>query len=151
MIPQTAIVGALPVLALDRWRGSLAGVGCCRRSIRRLGGVYKPLRSSSKVHNNSTHPLQQLFSHLQALFLFTLQSKIMAQQGGCVCENIRYSIEGEPVMNALCHCLDCRKISGSVYSTNAVYPEGGFKLLKGTPKQHTKTADGGNTITSHFW
>ncbi|KAF2468437.1 uncharacterized protein BDR25DRAFT_231072 [Lindgomyces ingoldianus] len=71
-------------------------------------------------------------------------------QGGCTCGNVRYSVEGEPVVKALCHCLDCRKISGSTYSTNALYPEGGFKLLSGSPKTHAKTADGGNTITSFF-
>lgn len=53
-------------------------------------------------------------------------------------------------MKALCHCTDCKKITGSTYSTNAVYPEAGFKVLKGTAKQHTVTADSGNKITSHF-
>jgi hypothetical protein len=51
----------------------------------------------------------------------------------------------------LCHCLDCRKITGSAYSTNAIYPEDGFKVTKGTPKQHTVKGDSGNEITSHFW
>ncbi|KAF2659902.1 hypothetical protein K491DRAFT_775153 [Lophiostoma macrostomum CBS 122681] len=71
-------------------------------------------------------------------------------QGGCMCGNVRYSVEGDPVKTALCHCTDCRKITGSTYSTNAIYPEGGFKVTEGTTKQHSKTADGGNTITSHF-
>ncbi|KAF2260586.1 hypothetical protein CC78DRAFT_24682 [Lojkania enalia] len=74
----------------------------------------------------------------------------MAQQGGCMCGNVRYSVEGEPAMKALCHCTDCRKITGSTYSTNALFPEEGFKVLQGTTKQHSKVADGGNTITSHF-
>jgi len=38
-----------------------------------------------------------------------------------------------------------------VYSTNAIYQADGFKVTKGTTKTHAKTADGGNTITSHFW
>ncbi|KAF2110697.1 Mss4-like protein [Lophiotrema nucula] len=74
----------------------------------------------------------------------------MAQEGGCMCGNIRYTVEGEPVGTALCHCRDCRKISGSTYSSNAIYPEDGFKLVKGSPKKHVKTADGGNEITSFF-
>lgn len=52
---------------------------------------------------------------------------------------------------ALCHCADCRKISGSTYSTNAIFPSTQFKVTQGTPKQHSKTADSGNVITSHFW
>lgn len=51
----------------------------------------------------------------------------------------------------LCHCADCRKIGGSTYSSNAVYPEDSFKVTQGTPKQHIKKADGGNEITSNFW
>ncbi|KAF1977297.1 DUF636 domain protein [Bimuria novae-zelandiae CBS 107.79] len=74
----------------------------------------------------------------------------MAQQGGCMCGNVRYSVEGEPVGKALCHCADCRKISGSTYSTNAIFPGNQFKLTQGTPKQHAKTANSGNQITSYF-
>lgn len=74
----------------------------------------------------------------------------MAQEGGCYCGNIRYSIEGEPVVKALCHCADCKKISGSTYSTNAVYPRSGFKVLSGSAKEYTVTADSGNKMTSYF-
>ncbi|KAH7062560.1 Mss4-like protein [Macrophomina phaseolina] len=70
--------------------------------------------------------------------------------GSCFCGNIKISISGEPSLKATCHCLDCRKISGSTYSTNLVVPEDGFKLLQGTPKSISKTGDSGNTITSHF-
>ncbi|KAF2735335.1 hypothetical protein EJ04DRAFT_522963 [Polyplosphaeria fusca] len=71
-------------------------------------------------------------------------------QGGCVCGNIRYSIEGDAVKKALCHCLDCRKISGSTYSTNAIYQDSGFKVLQGTTKEHKKVADTGKEIISNF-
>lgn len=49
---------------------------------------------------------------------------------------------------ALCHCGDCRKISGGSHSVNVVVPGDNFKS-SGT-KTYTKTADGGNKITSHF-
>ncbi|KAF2801033.1 hypothetical protein K505DRAFT_403623 [Melanomma pulvis-pyrius CBS 109.77] len=74
----------------------------------------------------------------------------MAQTGSCMCGAIRYEVEGEPAMKALCHCSDCRKISGSTYSTNAVYPATAFKLVSGTPKLHTKIADSGKNFESHF-
>ncbi|MCJ1245352.1 hypothetical protein MMC30_002556 [Trapelia coarctata] len=67
--------------------------------------------------------------------------------GGCFCGKCRITYSGEP---ALCHCLDCRKISGSTYSTNIVVPASGFSVTSGTPKTISKTADGGNPITSHF-
>ncbi|KAI1763386.1 Mss4-like protein [Hypoxylon sp. FL1150] len=74
----------------------------------------------------------------------------MAKVGGCFCGKIRISYEGEPVKKALCHCLDCRKITGSTYSTNIIVPGAGFKVLSGTPKTLTKKADSGKDITSHF-
>lgn len=51
---------------------------------------------------------------------------------------------------ALCHCTDCRKITGSTYSTNLVVPGDGFKVSSGSPKTITKKADSGNDITSAF-
>ncbi|KAF2966771.1 hypothetical protein GQX73_g6787 [Xylaria multiplex] len=71
-------------------------------------------------------------------------------EGGCFCGKVRYSIEGEPLAKALCHCLDCRKITGSTYSTNVIVGGSGFKLLSGTPKSIGKTADSGKDIVSHF-
>ena len=46
---------------------------------------------------------------------------------------IRVNYTGEPNAHVLCHCLDCRKISGSSYSNNIVVPEGNFKLESGEP------------------
>ncbi|GAP88251.2 putative glutathione-dependent formaldehyde-activating protein [Rosellinia necatrix] len=71
-------------------------------------------------------------------------------EGGCFCEKVRYSVEGEPVGKALCHCLDCRKITGSTYSTNIMIAGSSFKLLSGTPKTIAKKADSGREIVSHF-
>lgn len=53
-------------------------------------------------------------------------------------------------MQVLCHCLDCRRISGSTFSTNLMVDAAGFTLLQGTPKAFAKTADSGTTITSYF-
>ena len=55
-----------------------------------------------------------------------------------------------PPSQALCHCLDCRKITGSTYSTNIIVAGPNFKLLSGTPKSIAKTADSGKEIVSHF-
>jgi len=70
--------------------------------------------------------------------------------GGCFCNKIRVSYNGEPVTHALCHCLDCRKISGATYSDNIIVKEEQFKLESGTPKELTKIADSGKPITSYF-
>lgn len=43
--------------------------------------------------------------------------------GGCLCGDIRFSISGAPYRVGLCHCLDCRKHTGSLFHTLAVFPE----------------------------
>ncbi|KAI2628172.1 Mss4-like protein [Xylaria nigripes] len=70
-------------------------------------------------------------------------------EGSCLCGKLRYSYEGE-AYKMVCHCLDCRKTSGSTYSTNFVVPETNFKVLSGTAKTFSKAADSGKVITSNF-
>ncbi|KAK3640341.1 hypothetical protein LTR56_011939 [Elasticomyces elasticus] len=70
--------------------------------------------------------------------------------GGCFCEAVQYKYEGEAQGKALCHCRDCQKITGSTYSTNLIVPGDKFEVTKGSPKSHSKKADSGNEITSHF-
>lgn len=98
-----------------------------------------------------------------------------AVQGSCFCGKVRIEYTGEPAMKvlplppptsashtyiphrfpdlilqALCHCLDCRKISGSAYSTNIAVPEDNFKLLSGTPKTFTTNSGSNKSISNHF-
>ena len=37
----------------------------------------------------------------------------MTITGGCHCGAIRYQVEGEAIVHALCHCTDCRRHSGA--------------------------------------
>ena len=70
--------------------------------------------------------------------------------GGCFCGNTRIRYTGDIQAKALCHCTDCRKITGSTYSTNIIVPGDGFSVTAGTPKTIAKKADSGSQITSHF-
>ncbi|CZT22214.1 related to DUF636 domain protein [Ramularia collo-cygni] len=71
-------------------------------------------------------------------------------EGGCFCDAVRVKSTGEIQAKALCHCGDCRKITGSTYSTNFIVPGDGFSVTKGKPKTITKKADSGKSITSYF-
>jgi len=42
--------------------------------------------------------------------------------GGCLCGAVRIEMSGEPYRVGICHCLDCRKHHGAVFSTFAVFP-----------------------------
>jgi hypothetical protein len=43
--------------------------------------------------------------------------------GSCLCGAVRITAEGQPYRVGLCHCLDCRKYSGSLFHASAVFPE----------------------------
>lgn len=47
----------------------------------------------------------------------------MAQfTGGCLCGDVRLVASGEPYRVGLCHCMDCRKHSGSLFHASAIFP-----------------------------
>jgi hypothetical protein len=43
--------------------------------------------------------------------------------GGCLCGAVRVEARGEPYRVGLCHCLDCRKFSGTLFAALAIFPE----------------------------
>lgn len=43
-------------------------------------------------------------------------------EGGCLCGGVRFRVAGPPLRVGLCHCGDCRKSTGSVYSAYAIWP-----------------------------
>jgi hypothetical protein len=53
-------------------------------------------------------------------------------------------------IQVLCFCLDCRKTTGSVFSTNILVEGDGFSLAKGKPKEFKTTGNSGKTVTSFF-
>jgi hypothetical protein len=62
--------------------------------------------------------------------------------GGCHCGAIRYQVEGEAIVHALCHCGDCRRHSGAPMVGWAMYPEAALKVTKGTPKVYASSQHG---------
>ena len=49
-----------------------------------------------------------------------------------------------------CHCIDCRKFSGSTNTNNLLVSVEGFKILQGMLKTYTKSVETGNAMTSYF-
>ena len=42
--------------------------------------------------------------------------------GGCLCGSVRIEASGRPCRVGLCHCLDCRKHHGALFSASAIFP-----------------------------
>jgi hypothetical protein len=43
--------------------------------------------------------------------------------GSCLCGEVRIVATGRPYRVGLCHCLDCRKHTGSLFHASAIFPE----------------------------
>ena len=70
-------------------------------------------------------------------------------RGGCHCGAIRYEIEGDPVVVAHCHCIDCQRLSGAGHTTGVVYPEGAVEI-RGETTEYRLKSELQNVVTRTF-
>jgi hypothetical protein len=67
----------------------------------------------------------------------------MKVHGACHCGAIAYEAEVEPGSVNVCHCLDCQKLTGSVFRANIQASAETFRIVKGRPREYIKVADSG--------
>jgi hypothetical protein len=60
-------------------------------------------------------------------------------EGSCLCGAVRIELSGEPYRVGICHCLDCRKKSGGIFTSWAIYP---VNQVKVTGKTASYTRNG---------
>ena len=73
----------------------------------------------------------------------------MTITGGCLCGQVRYSIDAEPLYAAFCHCRDCMKATGSGFGALM-----GFRpadvAMTGATKSFAKTGGSGDPTIRYF-
>ena len=47
--------------------------------------------------------------------------------GWCLCGAVSFRVRGNPLRVGLCHCEDCRRASGSAFSTFGVWPRAAYE------------------------
>ena len=67
----------------------------------------------------------------------------------CRCGQLRATVTGEPGRVSVCHCLNCKKRSGSAFAVQARWPADQVKI-EGRSRSFEKVADSGNWATFHF-
>lgn len=72
-----------------------------------------------------------------------------SKTGQCHCGEVKFSVEGEPLRAAMCHCNACRRISGTGHAVN-VFFKADQVTIQGKPSVYEMTADSGNTRHRHF-
>lgn len=70
-------------------------------------------------------------------------------EGGCLCGAVRYKSTNPPQLTGHCHCVDCRKSSGTGHCTHVIVAEDGFTLT-GKVTVYDRKADSGNMISRAF-
>jgi hypothetical protein len=66
----------------------------------------------------------------------------MAREATCSCGQLRVSVEGDPVRISVCHCLACKRRTGSAFGYQARFPAEGFRV-EGDYKEFVRLSDEG--------
>lgn len=74
---------------------------------------------------------------------------MMVHTASCRCGQLTAECSGEPVRVSVCHCLDCKKRSGSAFAVQARWPAEQVRI-EGKSKSWLHTADSGNRVSFHF-
>ena len=70
--------------------------------------------------------------------------------GGCLCGALRYEYDGQPGAALICHCQDCRRVTGAAFNTSVRMKSENFRVVSGELKCFTNRADSGNEVTRCF-
>lgn len=66
----------------------------------------------------------------------------MTREAACSCGQLRVSVEGDPVRISVCHCLACKRRTGSAFGYQARFPAEGFRV-EGDYKEFVRLSDEG--------
>ncbi len=67
------------------------------------------------------------------------------QEGGCRCGEVRFAVNGDPLITFACHCKGCQRMTASAFSLSSLYPADRFESsdsetilggIKGATKHH---------------
>lgn len=73
----------------------------------------------------------------------------MTQTGKCLCGQVRFTIEAEPLGARMCWCRDCQYIASGSPTVNVLFPEEAVRY-EGEMGTFRMTADSGNTVERGF-
>ncbi|KAF8216726.1 Mss4-like protein [Mycena galopus ATCC 62051] len=82
-----------------------------------------------------------------------MSSEPIQRQGSCLCNKIRFTVEGNPFTYAVCHCINCKKFAGSAFMTNAFFAPDKINVTEGEEflkKYDDNWTTSGNTLTRSF-
>ncbi len=73
----------------------------------------------------------------------------MSTTGGCLCGQIRYTLNAEPPVCVTCHCKNCQRQAGTALSIIIGVPEDAVEII-GEVKTYNDTGDSGAIVRRQF-
>src|SRR6266480_2224847 len=73
---------------------------------------------------------------------------VSTRHAACSCEQLRLTVEGEPLRVSICHCLACQRRTGSVFGAQARF-DAEQVTTEGVSRQYIRVSDGGEGVF-HF-
>lgn len=71
-------------------------------------------------------------------------------EGGCLCGNIRYSGQADPILTIVCNCTNCQKTSGGAFSLNVAVPKGSVEFQGDLAEYRDTTTGSGKPASRYF-
>jgi len=62
-----------------------------------------------------------------------MPNPMKAIEGGCRCDAVRIRLTAPPIIECVCHCPGCQRMSSSAFSLTAICPAAAFSVTKGEP------------------
>lgn len=79
------------------------------------------------------------------------QSGVQVQKGRCLCGDLAFAVEGQPIDVIHCHCNFCQRATGSAYLIETLFTKEQFRLLHGIPRVFIHTSAGsGKHVHAYF-
>lgn len=74
----------------------------------------------------------------------------MERHASCHCGTLQLRCTGEPSKVSLCHCRDCQRRTGSLFSVAAFFPRDSVSLAAGEAKTFRRPSASGFDVSFHF-
>ena len=69
--------------------------------------------------------------------------------GKCLCGAVSYTASGSPIIVAQCHCVECRRLSGTGHTVGAMFAENAV-TVSGQLSEFSYTSDKNAKVTKSF-
>jgi hypothetical protein len=73
-----------------------------------------------------------------------------SRRAACSCGKLEIVCEGEPLRISICHCLECQRRTGAVFSTQAWFSRKQITSISGNSTEFTRRSDAGRWVRFQF-